>query len=127
MFNQQAKREDGGSGLSEQETSPHDPRSFRRMRPAAPNPNPNLDGLSNHYNDHMTIEMTATEAKAKFLALLDQVAAGEEVSITKHGRTVARLVPSRGRHGRPGWLADVAVGTSDEEGLFSTGVPWVLS
>ena len=34
--------------------------------------------------------MTATEVKAKILALLDEVAAGGEVEITKHGRTVAR-------------------------------------
>lgn len=46
----------------------------------------------------MTIKLTATEAKAKILALLDEVAAGQEVEITKHGRTVARLVPARGPH-----------------------------
>ena len=40
--------------------------------------------------------MTATEVKAKILGLLDEVAAGEEVEITKHGRTVARLVPATG-------------------------------
>ena len=39
----------------------------------------------------MTRKLTATEAKAKILAVLDEVAAGEEVEITKHGRTVARL------------------------------------
>ncbi|MDQ6947669.1 MAG: type II toxin-antitoxin system prevent-host-death family antitoxin, partial [Actinomycetota bacterium] len=38
--------------------------------------------------------MTATEAKAKILALLDEVAAGDEAEITKHGRTLARLVPA---------------------------------
>ena len=31
------------------------------------------------------------------LALLDEVAAGDEIEITKHGRTVARLVPPHGR------------------------------
>ncbi|MBA3286964.1 MAG: type II toxin-antitoxin system prevent-host-death family antitoxin, partial [Acidimicrobiia bacterium] len=40
----------------------------------------------------MTIQLTATDAKAQLLALLDQVAAGDEIEITKHGRTVARLV-----------------------------------
>jgi prevent-host-death family protein len=34
----------------------------------------------------------AFEAKTHLSALLDQVAAGEEVIITKHGRPVARLV-----------------------------------
>ena len=33
------------------------------------------------------------EAKAKFSALLASVEAGEEVSITRHGKVVARLVP----------------------------------
>jgi len=37
---------------------------------------------------------TATEVKATILALLDDVAAGDEVEITKHGRVVARLVPA---------------------------------
>lgn len=33
------------------------------------------------------------EAKARFSELLAAVQAGEEVSITKHGKLVARLVP----------------------------------
>ena len=45
-------------------------------------------------HDHMTIKVTATEAKARILSLLDEVAAGQEVEITKRGRTVARLVPA---------------------------------
>ena len=59
------------------------------------------------YNDHMTRQLTATEAKVTLLALLDEVAAGEEIEITKHGHTVAgwrrraALVPSRG--GWPTW------------------------
>ena len=39
--------------------------------------------------------MTATEAKAKFLGLLDDVDGGDTVEGTNHGRTVARLVPAR--------------------------------
>ena len=35
------------------------------------------------------------EAKARFSELLAAVQAGEEVSITKHGKPVARLVPVR--------------------------------
>ncbi|BBX97450.1 hypothetical protein MLAC_27440 [Mycobacterium lacus] len=50
--------------------------------------------------------MTATEVKAKILALLDEVAAGEEIEITKHGRAIARLVaapgPTLSRVGCPG-------------------------
>jgi prevent-host-death family protein len=43
----------------------------------------------------------AFEAKTHFSALLDAVARGEEIVITRHGRTVARLVPAEtGRGGR---------------------------
>jgi len=37
------------------------------------------------------IKVGAFEAKTQFSALLERVAAGEEVVITKHGRPVARL------------------------------------
>ena len=53
-------------------------------------------GASDHYSDHMVRSVTATEAKARILALLDEVEAGEEIEITRHGRLVARLVPARG-------------------------------
>ncbi|MDQ3544406.1 MAG: type II toxin-antitoxin system prevent-host-death family antitoxin, partial [Actinomycetota bacterium] len=52
--------------------------------------------------------MTATEVKARILALLDDVAAGDEIEITKHGRTVARLVPAVGPHRLRGKLTGVA-------------------
>lgn len=51
---------------------------------------------SAHYSDHVTKTVTATEAKTRILSLLDEVEAGEEVEITRHGRLVARLVPARG-------------------------------
>lgn len=38
------------------------------------------------------ITVGAFEAKTHLSALLDKVAAGEEVVITRHGRSVARLV-----------------------------------
>jgi len=74
----------------------------------------------------MTIKLTATEAKAKILALLDQVAAGQEVEITKHGRTVARLVPAGGPHALRGSLAGIAMTAGREEDLFTTGARWKL-
>lgn len=40
----------------------------------------------------MTITVGAFEAKTHLSALLDRVAAGEDVIITKHGKPVARLV-----------------------------------
>jgi prevent-host-death family protein len=39
----------------------------------------------------------AFEAKNKLGHLLDLVERGEEVTITRHGKDVARLVPARGR------------------------------
>lgn len=39
------------------------------------------------------ITVGAFEAKTHLSALLDRVARGEEVLITKHGKPVARLVP----------------------------------
>lgn len=78
------------------------------------------------YNDHMAKKLTATEVKAKILALLDEVAAGDEVEITKHGRTVARLVPASGPHALKGSLAGAAMTAAEDEDLFSTGAAWNL-
>jgi prevent-host-death family protein len=75
----------------------------------------------------MAKRLTATEAKATILALLDEVAAGDEVEITKHGRTVARLVPAVGPHALKGSLAGVAMTAADDEELFSTGQAWQLA
>jgi prevent-host-death family protein len=45
--------------------------------------------------EHIMREIGAFEAKKKLGQLLDLVEAGEEVVITRRGRVVARLVPSR--------------------------------
>ncbi len=74
----------------------------------------------------MTIKMTATEVKAKILALLDQVSSGEEVEITKHGRLVARLVPAAGPRALEGKLEGVAITVADDEEVFTTGASWDL-
>jgi prevent-host-death family protein len=74
----------------------------------------------------MTRQMTATQVKAGILALLDEVADGESIEITKHGRTVARLVPAHGPHALAGRFAGVASTASDEEALFRTGAEWEL-
>jgi prevent-host-death family protein len=71
--------------------------------------------------------MTATEVKAKILALLDDVAAGEEIEITKHGRTVARLVPASGPQALRGALTGIAMTATAEGDLFSTGAEWDLA
>jgi prevent-host-death family protein len=73
----------------------------------------------------MDRRLTATEVKAKILGLLDEVAGGEEIEITKHGRTVARLVPARGARSLKGLFAGrAATAVDDEEELFSTGARW---
>lgn len=74
----------------------------------------------------MTRKMTATEVKAKILGVLDDVAAGEDVEITKHGRTVARLVPAAGPRALKGRLAGIAMSAAADDDLFTTGVAWDL-
>ena len=75
----------------------------------------------------MSRKLTATETKAKILALLDEVAAGEEVEITKHGRTVARPVPATGTHSLKGKFAGVARTAAEDDELFTTGAAWHLT
>ncbi len=41
----------------------------------------------------MTKRVDALEAEAQFSALLEEIEQGKEVTITKHGRAVAKLVP----------------------------------
>ena len=74
----------------------------------------------------MSRKMTATEVKTHILALLDQVAAGEQVEITKHGRTVARLVPAKGPHALRGRFAGVAMTSQRKDDLLSTEAVWDL-
>jgi prevent-host-death family protein len=74
----------------------------------------------------MAIKVTATQAKARILALLDDVSAGEEVEITRHGRTVARIVPATGGRAARGALVGVASSAADDDELFATGAEWSL-
>jgi prevent-host-death family protein len=75
----------------------------------------------------MTRQLTATQAKATLLALLDDVAAGDQIEITKHGHTVARLVPATGPRSLKGRLVGVARTACAEPELFSTGELWNAS
>lgn len=74
----------------------------------------------------MSRQMTATELKSRILAVLDEVAAGDEIEITKHGRTVARLVPASGPAALRGRVTGTAMSAADDEELFTTGVSWDL-
>ena len=69
----------------------------------------------------MTRQVTATQARDQILALLDDVAAGNEIEITKHGRTVARLVPATGPGSLRGHFAGVARSVDDDDLLFTAG------
>jgi len=73
----------------------------------------------------MIRKVTATDAKAKILRLLDAAEGGEEIEITRHGRPVARLVPASGARSLKGSFEGVAASAvEDEEELFSTGERW---
>ncbi|HZZ89568.1 MAG TPA: type II toxin-antitoxin system prevent-host-death family antitoxin [Caulobacteraceae bacterium] len=47
-------------------------------------------------------EVGVLEAKTHFSALLEEVTAGEEVTITRHGKPIAKLVPAEGLQDRAG-------------------------
>ena len=87
-----------------------------------------VDDLRNdQYTGHVTRQMTVTEVKAKLLALLDEVERGEEIEITRHGLTVARLTALKGPHALEGRFAGVAMSAASDDDLFTTGAPWQLS
>jgi prevent-host-death family protein len=62
-------------------------------------------------------EVGAFEAKNRFGQLLDWVAQGEEVTITRHGKEVARLVPAGG-----GFNRDTARAAAQRIRAMSKGV-----
>ena len=74
----------------------------------------------------MIRQLTATEVKAKLLALLDEVDNGDEIEITRHGITVARLAPARGPHALKGRFAGIVTSNATDEELFTTGAAWDL-
>jgi prevent-host-death family protein len=53
----------------------------------------------------MAVSVGAFEAKTHLSELLQRVEAGEQVTITKHGRPVARLVPVQEHAGARDWEA----------------------
>jgi prevent-host-death family protein len=52
--------------------------------------------------------VTALEAKTRLGELLDRVARGEEIVITRHEKPVARMVPEGGRN-----LAEIRLGVTE--------------
>lgn len=72
----------------------------------------------------MATRMTATDTKARLLALLDRVSAGEEIEITRHGRTIARLVPATGPTALRGSLKGISSSAVADELLYSADESW---
>jgi prevent-host-death family protein len=70
--------------------------------------------------------MTATEAKAKLLAILDDVENGEEIEITRHGHTIARITPARGPQALKDRHKSVVTIVGGDEDLINTGLEWDL-
>ncbi|MCL4448428.1 MAG: type II toxin-antitoxin system prevent-host-death family antitoxin [Actinobacteria bacterium] len=64
--------------------------------------------------------MTATELKATLLRVLEEVASGTQVEVTKHGHVIARIVPAHAPHNLKGKLAGLSMTACDDE-LFTTG------
>jgi prevent-host-death family protein len=64
----------------------------------------------------------ASAFKARCLALLDEVAATHEaITVTKHGKPIARLVPLESEASLEG---SVTLLSEDETDYFSTGEQW---
>ena len=80
---------------------------------------------ADQYSDHMAKTVTATEAKAKILALLDEVESGEEIEITRHGRAVARLVPARSAARLRGLFAGQVRQTVSDDELMAPLDGWL--
>ncbi len=69
-----------------------------------------------------TRTVSASQFKAKCLAMLDEVAAtGEELVVTKHGRAVARVSAAAQPQGLRG---SVTFNASDEELIAPLAVAW---
>jgi len=79
--------------------------------------------LSDHGKLTMVMkEISATQFKARCLALLDEVSAGSgELVVTKHGRPVAKVVPVESA---PSLRNSVRYHVSDEELIAPLDVAW---
>jgi prevent-host-death family protein len=63
------------------------------------------------------------KAKTHFLLLLDRIAKGEEFTITKHGKPVARLMPISSTKFQPDVRTAVAAMKAFRKGRSLTGLP----
>lgn len=65
--------------------------------------------------------MSAGHTKAILMALLDEVAAGEEVEVTKRGHVMARIVPAGSARSVRGCARSIAASNAADEELFDIG------
>lgn len=70
----------------------------------------------------MTRQITATQFKARCLALLDEVASGGEIVVTKRGKPVARVAPVD--EANDSLLGSVTFHVSDEELIAPIDIEW---
>jgi prevent-host-death family protein len=82
---------------------------------------------SDQYSGHMARKLTATEVKAKILAVLHEVEDGEEFEITRHGRTIARLTPARSSRVPWGKHVGIAWTTDPNDDLYTASEDWETS
>lgn len=67
----------------------------------------------------------ASRFKAECLAILDQVDQLKiSVTVTKHGRPVARLVPMDSGSATDDLVGSVTLVAEDDEAYYSTGASW---
>jgi prevent-host-death family protein len=72
------------------------------------------------------MSMSIAEAKSQFSAVVDRAAGGEEITITRHGKPVAKLVPVRTERDREKARAafEALIRLRDESGATLGGLSW---
>ena len=80
--------------------------------------------MSEHQN-YPDRTIMASRFKAECLAILDQVEQLKiTVTVTKHGRPVARVVPLADDQGSRPTIGSVRLVAEDDEAYYSTGETW---
>lgn len=72
------------------------------------------------------MSLSIAEAKSQFSAVIDRAQAGEEITITRHGKPVARVVPVRMEHDkeRARRAFEEMIKLRDETGASLGGLNW---